>query len=240
MSSFNATFATAQSQDPLPIELLSFTVEPEAVGNLCRWATASETNNDYFDLERSTDGDVFKSIQRVEGFGVGSTTETRYYSYLDGEGLQGHRILSIEAGRYRRSLQLLGCDRRQLQQVEYRCRGISEPANFSITYTFFEETDGNVTMEVLDMVGKIVLQETHDVKRGYNTIESSVNNLSTGVYYLKLIRPDGETEAPNGAVHEEISAAPVISRRLEIASSGRFSKEAGVKGNDRTGTGLGV
>lgn len=71
----DSTYATAQSQDPLPIELLSFTVEPDAVGNLCRWATASETNNDYFDLERSLDGDVFKSIQRVEGYGIGSTTE---------------------------------------------------------------------------------------------------------------------------------------------------------------------
>ena len=63
------------------------------------------------------------------------------------------------------------------------------------------------------MVGKIVLQETHDVKRGYNTIESSVNNLSTGVYYLKLIRPDGETKAAHGAVHEENKCGPVRSRR---------------------------
>lgn len=196
MSSFNATFATAQSQDPLPIELLSFTVEPEAVGNLCRWATASETNNDYFDLERSTDGDVFKSIQRVEGFGVGSTTETRYYSYLDGEVCKGivyYRLKQVDIdGHFSYSdVIAVNCNKSNTDVAVY-----PNPANFSITYTFFEETDGNVTMEVLDMVGKIVLQETHDVKRGYNTIESSVNNLSTGVYYLKLIRPDGETEAP--------------------------------------------
>lgn len=196
MTSFNATFATAQSQDPLPIELLSFTVEPEAVGNLCRWATASETNNDYFDLEQSTDGDVFKSIQRVEGFGVGSTTETRYYSYLDGEVCKGivyYRLKQVDIdGHFSYSdVIAVNCNKSNTDVAVY-----PNPANYSITYTFFEETDGNVTMEVLDMVGKIVLQETHDVKRGYNTIESSVNNLSTGVYYLKLIRPDGETEAP--------------------------------------------
>ena len=196
MTSFNATFATAQSQDPLPIELLSFTVEPEAVGNLCRWATASETNNDYFDLERSTDGDVFKSIQRVEGFGVGSTTETRYYSYLDGEVCKGivyYRLKQVDIdGHFSYSdVIAVNCNKSNTDVAVY-----PNPANFSITYTFFEETDGNVTMEVLDMVGKIVLQESLDVKRGYNTIESSVNNLSTGVYYLKLIRPDGETEAP--------------------------------------------
>lgn len=71
------------------------------------------------------------------------------------------------------------------------------PANFSITSTFFEETDGSVTMELVDMVGKIVqAQERHDVKRGYNTIETSISNLSTGVYYLKLIRADGQARRP--------------------------------------------
>ena len=196
MTNFNSTYATAQSQNPLPIELLSFTVEPEAVGNLCRWATASETNNDYFDLERSTDGDVFKSIQRVEGYGIGSTTETRYYSFLDREVCKGivyYRLKQVDIdGHFSYSEVIaINCNKSNTDVAVY-----PNPANFSITYTFFEETDGNVTMEVLDMVGKIVLQETHDVKRGYNTIESSVNNLSTGVYYLKLIRPDGETEAP--------------------------------------------
>ncbi len=196
MVDFNAQFATAQSQDPLPIELLSFTVEPKAVGNLCRWSTASETNNEYFNLERSFDGDVFKTINRVEGYGVGSTTETRYYSYLDGEVCKGivyYRLKQVDIdGHFSYSdVIAVNCNKSNTDVAVY-----PNPANFSITYTFFEETDGNVTMEVLDMVGKIVLQETHDVKRGYNTIESSVNNLSTGVYYLKLIRPDGESEAP--------------------------------------------
>ena len=196
MVDFNAQFATAQSQDPLPIELLSFTVEPEAVGNLCRWSTASETNNDYFSLERSLDGDLFKAINRAEGYGVGSTTETRHYSYLDSEVCKGivyYRLKQVDIdGHFSYSdVIAVNCNKSNTDVAVY-----PNPANFSITYTFFEETDGNVTMELLDMVGKIVLQETHDVKRGYNTIESSVNNLSTGVYYLKLIRPDGETEAP--------------------------------------------
>jgi hypothetical protein len=196
MTSFNATYATAQSQDPLPIELLNFTVEPDAVGNLCRWATASETNNDYFDLERSLDGDVFKSIQRAEGYGIGSTTEIRYYSFLDREVCKGivyYRLKQVDIdGHFSYSdVIAVNCNKSNTDIAVY-----PNPANFSITSTFFEETDGSVTMELVDMVGKIVQQERHDVKRGYNTIETSISNLSTGVYYLKLIRTDGEAEAP--------------------------------------------
>ena len=85
MTSFNATFATAQSQDPLPIELLSFTVEPEAVGNLFaaglphpRPTTTTSTSSEAPTVMSSRASNAWKALV------IGSTTETRYYSYLDG------------------------------------------------------------------------------------------------------------------------------------------------------------
>ncbi|MDA9555813.1 hypothetical protein N9R54_06240, partial [Pelobium sp.] len=41
---------------PLPIELVSFTAEKENNGVKLNWITASETNNDYFTIEKSKDG----------------------------------------------------------------------------------------------------------------------------------------------------------------------------------------
>ncbi len=54
---------------PLPIELLSFTGEPYSEYNLLKWITASETNNNYFTLERSYNGILFEEVIKVDGAG---------------------------------------------------------------------------------------------------------------------------------------------------------------------------
>lgn len=66
---------------PLPIELSSFTGEYGERGNLLKWETATEKNNSYFDIERSTDGVDWEKISNVPG--AGTTLEPQYYSVYD-------------------------------------------------------------------------------------------------------------------------------------------------------------
>lgn len=51
----------------LPIELLSFECRDGELGIALHWATAMEINNDYFSIERSSDGETFGSIGFVPG-----------------------------------------------------------------------------------------------------------------------------------------------------------------------------
>ncbi len=56
---------------PLPIELTSFTGEKLRDGvNLLKWTTATETNNDYFRIERSADAVNWENIGMVQGAGT--------------------------------------------------------------------------------------------------------------------------------------------------------------------------
>jgi hypothetical protein len=55
---------------PLPVELTIFTAQAvRNVDGLLKWTTASEKNNDHFDVERSLDGRSFKKIGQVKGQG---------------------------------------------------------------------------------------------------------------------------------------------------------------------------
>lgn len=65
----------------LPIELLSFSGEPYEGYNLLKWVTATETNNDYFSIERSIDGINFENIGIVNG--AGNSSQTLHYSLID-------------------------------------------------------------------------------------------------------------------------------------------------------------
>ena len=65
----------------LPIELFSFTVENVKNSNLINWVTSSESNNDYFLVERSVDGINWTDIKRV--IGAGNSNKQLSYEIVD-------------------------------------------------------------------------------------------------------------------------------------------------------------
>ncbi|MFT5386814.1 MAG: hypothetical protein ACI81W_004232, partial [Saprospiraceae bacterium] len=67
----------------LPVELVEFKGNFKEKAIMLEWATASETDNEGFEIERSTDGRSFDFISFVEG--NGNSTEIIDYSYQDSD-----------------------------------------------------------------------------------------------------------------------------------------------------------
>ena len=65
----------------LPVDFISFTAKKRSGSVELSWETASEINNDYFDVERSRDGKSFEAIGKVAGHGT--TTEIQNYEFID-------------------------------------------------------------------------------------------------------------------------------------------------------------
>jgi len=76
-----SVWTLAASSNPLPVELSAF--EAAAVGADARltWTTASEKNNDHFEVQVSTNGTEFQSIGRVAS--QGNTARATNYSLVD-------------------------------------------------------------------------------------------------------------------------------------------------------------
>ncbi|MEM6641857.1 MAG: DUF2341 domain-containing protein [Bacteroidota bacterium] len=83
LTSFSS--GTAGVQDggmPLPVELYFFEAMPTEDGDVqVNWATATETNNDFFTLERSFDGENFVEVATIEG--AGNSSDLLNYTFLD-------------------------------------------------------------------------------------------------------------------------------------------------------------
>ena len=62
--------SSCEEESVLPVELLYFTASSSENGIRLHWSTASETNNDYFILERSIDGIQFGTLAKVQGNGT--------------------------------------------------------------------------------------------------------------------------------------------------------------------------
>ena len=84
-----------ESSAVLPIELIQFDVQNiEGGKNHLTWATASETNNKGFDIERSRDGATFQSIGTVKAIGKAGN-----YNFTDAEPVNGtnyYRLRQID------------------------------------------------------------------------------------------------------------------------------------------------
>ncbi len=87
---FDSYFALANrtpGTNPLPIELLFFKASCENNSTKLSWATASETNNDYFSVEKSQDGFTFENINNIPG--AGNSNNTLFYSATDEKPFSG-------------------------------------------------------------------------------------------------------------------------------------------------------
>src|SRR5262249_37045293 len=100
-SQFNApppwTLASITGENPLPIELVSFTGAPDGHEVLTQWITATERNNAWFDVERSADGNDFERVGRLPG--AGNSDGTLWYELVDPQPLSGlsyYRLRQID------------------------------------------------------------------------------------------------------------------------------------------------
>lgn len=90
--------APVTSGNPLPITLISFSgvLEKDNQINLA-WQTASEVNNDYFSIERSSNGIQFAGIGTVRGNGTSNRLNS--YSFRDNSprsGLNYYRLVQYD------------------------------------------------------------------------------------------------------------------------------------------------
>jgi hypothetical protein len=107
--SYNASFSSASGdwvaetatflpKVILPVELSGFdakALNPHAVK--LSWVTATETNNNYFELERSHDGLNWVSAKRVEG--AGNSSVATQYSVIDSlpyQGMNYYRLKQVD------------------------------------------------------------------------------------------------------------------------------------------------
>jgi hypothetical protein len=75
------TLASINSENPLPISLVSFTARPEGREVRLDWTTASERDNAYFTVERGRDGLAFTPLLMVPG--AGNSLQVLHYSDVD-------------------------------------------------------------------------------------------------------------------------------------------------------------
>jgi hypothetical protein len=171
------------SAPPVPIDLLSFTAEIEDGHVKLNWVTASEINNDYFNIEHSLDGINFTTISRIKG--AGNSMRTLNYSSVHHASVDGISYYRLKQTDYDGKTSYS-----DKETVEFKTNDIIfdiYPNPFSGETTFH-------TSENLKDASLIVYNSQGAVKEIENisgqTFTFKRENLRSGLYWIKLLEED--------------------------------------------------
>ena len=183
---FTIELAFGSTTEALPVELTSFVGTAKGNSVELVWRTASELNNDRFEVERSRDNITFTKIGFVRG--SGTTTEAKEYRFVD-EGVSGllyYRLKQVDfdgAFAYSPVVEV-----RVAPPTEFALeQNYPNPFNPTTTIRYQLPVTSDVKLEVYDVLGKkVATLVSGRQEAGIYTYTLNASTLSSGVYFYRL------------------------------------------------------
>ncbi len=181
---------TATVTTPIPVELTSFAATVGDASVLVEWKTATEINNNGFDVERNIDG-TWKSIGHVAG--AGTTTEPKEYTFVDRfekqvySGTVEYRLKQVDfSGTYEYS-NIISVEVDFTPKEFTLEQNYPNPFNPTTKIKYTLPFESSVSIQIYNAIGQMVAEVVNQVQNtGYYEVEWSAKNLSSGIYIYSM------------------------------------------------------
>lgn len=170
----------------LPVKFVSFTANTVGDEIVLNWATATEKNNDVFEVERSLDGINFTPIGTQKG--SNNSVNIRKYSYVDASKVTSnviyYRVKQVDYDKnnsYSNVAVVKMCNSKTVIAI------FPNPANntINVVFTSFEKSLTTITLS--DNIGSVIKSfDVYPVK-GENKYEVDVSEVPKGIYVINLV-----------------------------------------------------
>lgn len=177
---------TIMASTPLPIELVNFSGQCLEYENLITWTTASEYNTSHFNLERSTDGQKWDTLPKVEA--AGNSNILLNYSFKDNQSrgvtVYYNLVQFDNDGKFKR-----------YGPISVNCSDLNNgylsifPNPSHKEFSLIVNDDnliGDSKLIIIDDLGKIVFTKGLKVSSGINLFSIENIDLNSGVYFISI------------------------------------------------------
>jgi hypothetical protein len=168
---------------PLPVEWVDFKVAKEQTNAILVWKTIWENNNEYFYIEKSSDGINFSEIGKLPGKGTSSDLNTYAYMDVNPSGTNYYRIRQVDINgkySYTKIQSYTSDDNVIVDPIEV----YPNPSTGKIIISSLITLD-NCHIELLDVAGKVVFEEMSNIE-GMGNVKYDFSNAEPGVYYVVI------------------------------------------------------
>ncbi len=184
---------TVSIDQPLPVELVSFTSTTDGNSVLLAWSTSGELNNSGFEIQRAIENEKLKienwsSIGFVSG--CGTTNVPKEYSYSDRNLVTGkymYRLKQIDFNGNFEYYDLAEAVTIGVPDKFFMDQNYPNPFNPATTIAFGIPEAGNVTLKIFDMAGREIKTLVNEFKdAGYYSAKFDASGIASGVYVYRV------------------------------------------------------
>ena len=188
--SFAITASLAGLTEIVPVELLAFTASVNNSRVQLLWSTASELNNQGFEVQRAVDQtDDFVTIGFVEG--KGNSTEINYYTFTDQPDLNGvsqlyYRLKQVDFDGTTSYSNIVNVSY-DVPTAFVLNQNYPNPFNPSTRISYFVPKESFVTLKVYDFLGREVTTLVNENKStGSYEVVFDAADVPSGTYFYNL------------------------------------------------------
>jgi len=175
----------------LPVELLSFTGKRVDNAVNLSWSTASETNNAYYTLLRSLDGEKFIAIGQVKGVGNSSTNQN--YSFVDEQAPEGTCYYQLKQTDFNGGVNALKTIAIAPMNSFVVTGVFPNPTHDELNVIVNVEGESTLQVNISDMIGKQWSNFNTTRNGNGNTLTMDLESLPSGIYLLSVTDESGKT-----------------------------------------------
>ena len=171
---------TTWSTSVLPITLSDFSGKKVDETILLNWSTRSEENNDYFEIKHSTDGKKFSSIGNVNG--ACNSSNLINYSFTDinpAAGTNYYQLIQHDFDGKTSASKIIALD---AKIAKAQLSVYTQSGNININISSPNQSKGQ--LQLLDILGRKIADQTIEVNKGYNLFSLSANT-HPGIHFVK-------------------------------------------------------
>lgn len=171
----------------VPVELYSFTAQAQNQKIILKWTTATELNNNGFEIQRRVAESNFVTIGFIRG--EGTTTNQTEYSYIDKDLIDGnyyYRLKQIDFnGTYEYS-SVVEVDVRSLDDYTLE-QNYPNPFNPATTIGYVLKEKTNTKLILFNSIGEeIAVLVNEEQVKGFHKVDFNASALASGVYFYRL------------------------------------------------------
>lgn len=174
----------------LPVELSSYKISCFGNTSLISWTTASEINNDFFTVEKSTDIKNWNILTIVSG-AVNSNTEKSYFAEdksNDNKSASYYRLKQTDLNGSYKYFEIISSNCKLKKEFILNELLVNDQ---QISFSIDTYDSGIVTVDIFDINGRVIVNKDFSPSEGnsnFFTIESS--NLKSGIFMISIVQSE--------------------------------------------------
>jgi hypothetical protein len=181
---------TTISRGSLPVELLYFKSTVGKAEIILKWATSSETNNDYFTIEKSLDGQLFSTIANVQG--AGNSNNVLYYQFIDENPATGISYYRLRQTDYDGKYEYVGEITCQIYGKDDYSFSFANPIISDKLDIIIKGEAGTINIGIFNYSGQRIFDQSYNLDDNQSLLSIPFTGLRKGYYIMAINTSSGQ------------------------------------------------